>query len=220
MTEIFREIDEALTYDRLMAWWRRYRILAIALLVVLMSIVLGWHFWQQARAKRLLQSGEIFFELLAKAQPSISGDERLLGGYEILWAFKRAQILGGQEKWDSAHEALEQIAVDKSLDSLYRDYARLWQASNSIKRDKLEEAQRLLSPIALRDGGGGDDKSLQAFALYLSASITLATGGKVEAAREELEKALSLGKIAPELRARIEQARRALSSGLENQQQK
>ncbi len=224
MTEIFREIDEALTYDRLMAWWRRYRILAIAALVVALSVGLGWQLWQQARDKRLLQSGERFFELLAKTKPAtatkevpidnLEGGHELLAGYKILWAFKRAQILSGQKQWQLAHDTLEEVVAEQSNDKLYRNYARLWQASNSIKQGKLEDALRLLSPLTLSNGSK-DDASLRALALYLKASIILAEGGRVVEAQEDLENALSLGTIAPELRTKIEQAQTALGLSAE-----
>ena len=222
MTELFREIDEALTYDRFTAWWRRYRILAICSLVIALGVGVGWQFWQRAHDKRLLEAGERFFELLAQTRTStaadgkiaknLADDETLIEGYEILWAFKRAQIFTEQQQWQVAHDILEQVTANKAHDKLYRNYARLWQASNSIKQEKLKDALQLLAPLTA-SSGRADDSSLRAFALYLKASIKLAQDGNVLEAKKELETALSLGKIAPELRAKIEQAQTALPNG-------
>ena len=227
MTELFREIDEALTYDRFMASWRRYRVLAICSLVVALGSVVGWQFWQRAHDKRLLEAGEKFFELLEKTRAStvadakiaknllaknLTDDETLIEGYAMLWSFKRAQIFTEQRQWSAANDVLARVTADKSLDKLYRNYARLWQATNLIKQNKLEDALQLLAPLTAASGGA-DDASLRALALYLKASIGLAQNGNALEAKKELEAALSLGKIAPELRAKIEQAQTALPDG-------
>ncbi len=218
MTEIFREIDEALTYDRLRALWRKYRLVMIASIFVALVFLFGFLTWRSIEADRLERSGELFFELLENRSndDSLADLEDLRGGYKILWSFKRARFYAESGDLENARVSLERVSSDSSLDSLYRGYAQLWQASLLIEQgDDLAGARKLL--LELSASRSSDESSLQALALYLLASVAIEQGsavGDIDIAmvRGYLDKALSLGALSSEIRTRIEQAQRAVST--------
>ncbi len=222
MSEIFREVDEALTYDRLRTLWNRHRLKIVATLLLVLASVLAWQTWQYKERQKHARSAETFFDLLRKNttqdssqnssqknSTALSPQEQktLQGGYRMLWLFSRAKAFAEQREWQKAQQALQAIDDDNSLPPLYRHYAQIWHASLDIEQGRLEAAEKQLA--ALEDKT--QNTPLQGLALYLQAAI-LTEQGNQEDAQDLLTRALAKSNLAPTLRRQLLEAERALDT--------
>ena len=219
MSEIFREVDEALTYDRLHALWKGHRIKVLATLLVALASLASWQAWQYRQQQQRTRAAETFYELLRKdaqkgdqvtvAELSPQEQQSLRGGYRMLWLFSRAKIFAQQAEWQQAQQALQQIADDGSLPQLYRRYAQLQQASLDIEQGKLAAAEKRLATLTSKKND--DIPALQGLALYLQASL-LATQGNKKDAHDLLTRARSLDNLAPALQRQLQEAEHTLEA--------
>ena len=219
MSEIFREVDEALTYDRLRTLWHRHRLKIVAMLLLVLASVLAWQTWQYKERQKHARSAETFFDLLRKNATQDSSQEfstalspqeqkNLLGGYRMLWLFARAKAFAEQQEWQKAQQALQAIDDDNSLPSLYRHYAQIWHASLDIEQGRLEAAEKQLA--ALEDKTQ-NTPALQGLALYLQAAILTEQGNQKEV-QDLLTRALAKSNLAPTLRRQLQEAEGALDT--------
>ena len=222
MSEIFREVDEALTYDRLRALWKRYRIAIVATLLLALVSLGAWQAWQYRQQQQRIRSAETFFELVRRNETrelSPQEQKNLSGGYRMLWLFSRAKTFAEQKKWQQAQQALQAISDDGSLPSLYRGYAQIWHASLDIEQGRLEAAEKRLAALTDKtqktlDNTPALPPALQGLALYLQATIRAAHNHRQgnEGALEILTRARATENLAPVLRRRLQEAERALET--------
>ena len=224
MSEIFREVDEALTYDRLRTLWRRHRVKIAAALLLALASLAAWQAWQYRERQKQLRSAETFYELARKqataqdATQELSPQEQknLRGGYRMLWLFARAKALAERQEWQKAQQALQEIHDDVSLPALYRDYAQILQASLDIEQGNLTDAEQRLAPWSETNSASPtpsptSTSALRGLALYLQASLLAAQGNR-ERAREQLTRARAQDNLAPALRRQLQEAGRTLDS--------
>ncbi len=117
---LLREIDEALRHDRMMAQWKRYRRMFIAVAAVLIVFTLGYTQWQ---------------------------NYRIASAGRAMEAFTAAQTLMKQENFEEAVTAFAALAEDSSSREL-TDMAHLWQARALMGANRTEEATALLVQLA------------------------------------------------------------------------
>ena len=226
MSEIFREVDEALTYDRLRALWQRHRLKIVATLLLALVSLAAWQAWQYRERQKHLRSAETFFEIARKNEtqqtaqdssqnsPPASPQElspqeqqNLQGGYRMLWLFARAKTFIERQEWQQAQQALQAVSDDGSLPPLYRGYAQIWQASLDIEQGRLEAAEKRLAALKITQ----NTPALQGLALYLQAAILAAQNNKKNAL-DLLTRARAKENLPPALRQRLQEAERALDT--------
>ena len=234
MSEIFREVDEALTYDRLRALWQRHRLKIVATLLLALVSLAAWQAWQYRERQKHLRSAETFFEIARKNEtqqtaqnssqdssqnspqdsPPASPQElspqeqqNLQGGYRMLWLFARAKTFIERQEWQQAQQALQAVSDDGSLPPLYRGYAQIWQASLDVEQGRLEAAEKRLAALKITQ----NTPALQGLALYLQAAILAAQNNKKDAL-DLLTRARAKENLPPALRLRLQEAERALDT--------
>ena len=222
MSDIFREVDEALTYDRLRALWNRYRLPIVATLLLALVSLAAWQAWQYRQQQQRIRSAETFFELARRNETrelSPQEQKNLRGGYRMLWLFSRVKTFAEQKEWQQAQQALQAISDDGSLPPLYRGYAQIWHASLDIEQGRLEAAEKRLAALTDKtqktlDNTPALPPALQGLALYLQATIRAAHNHRQgsEGALEILTRARATKNLAPVLRRRLQEAERALET--------
>ncbi len=217
MSDLFREVDEALTYDRLRALWKRHRIKVVATLVLALLSLAAWQAWQYSERQKNIRSAETFFDLLHKKKTqelSQQEQQNLQGGYRMLWLFARAKTFAQGHEWQKAQRDLQEIADDGALPPLYRRYAQIWHASLDIEQGRTKAAEQRLAALMEKKTIADTSalpSALQGLTLYLQATL-LATQGNRQDAHDLLIRARALNNLAPVLRRRLQEAERALET--------
>ncbi|HMG49529.1 MAG TPA: tetratricopeptide repeat protein [Inquilinus sp.] len=134
MTDIFREVDEALREDRVKAIWRRYGTLIIAGAVAVVAATgayVGWRSYSQSQAESQTRA-------LVQAQAQAVADPKnAVAAYAAVAADSnadhaalarlleaRADLDAG--KRDAAGDLYQQIAGDSGVNPAIRDLAKLY----------------------------------------------------------------------------------------------
>lgn len=193
MTDIFREIDEELRYDKLQRLWQRHRILLIALLAGVLLGTVGYVVWRDYSEKQALERAGAFAAALSAAiqtdQAAAQPDAATLSalgdlaegsdGYATLARLQMAavEIRGGNV--DGALEIYESIAGDSGVERIFRDLAVILLAMNSLDSAEPDALAARLAPLA------GEENPWRHSARELSALLALRTG-ETERARELL----------------------------------
>jgi hypothetical protein len=134
MTDIFREVDEALREDRVKAIWNRHGTLIIAGAVAIVlgtAAFVGWRSYSQSQAQSQTKAladaqqqaaadpqnaASIYAAVAADSSADRAALARLLEARAALDAGKR----------DEAGKIYQQIAGDSGVNSVVRDLARLY----------------------------------------------------------------------------------------------
>jgi hypothetical protein len=156
MTDIFREVDEALREDRVKAIWSRYGTLIIAGAVALVAATgayVGWRSYSQNQAQsqtRALVQAEaqavadpknavaVFAAVAADSGADHAALARLLEARADLDAGKR----------DAAADLYQQIAGDSGVNPAIRDLAKLYAAMARIDDGDPAALADELAPLA------------------------------------------------------------------------
>ncbi|MGV6873044.1 tetratricopeptide repeat protein [Pseudochelatococcus sp. B33] len=156
MTDIFREIDEDLRRDRYSKLLRRLAPAIVAVIVLIVAGVGGWQAWRWFNRQSAEQAGGRFEEALQTAREGrIDEAEQALAavaadspaGYRLLARFRLAAIEGGKDPAAGA-AAFTAIADDSSVDTIWRDLARLRATLLRIGTLSADEVQAALQPLA------------------------------------------------------------------------
>jgi hypothetical protein len=133
MDEFIREVDEEYRRDRILAIWRRYSGVIVAVAVLVIAGVGGWRYWQHVQqqqaeaaavryedAIRLSREGKS--EDAEKAFATLAGEGQ--GGYRLLARFRVAAEAGKQNA-EAGAKAYDALANDPSIGGTMQDLARL-----------------------------------------------------------------------------------------------
>ncbi|HLW27961.1 MAG TPA: tetratricopeptide repeat protein [Kiloniellales bacterium] len=188
MSDFFREIDEEVRRDQLLATWRKYRVLIIGAVAAVILGVAGFQAWQAyeqrqrvaaaeryAIAEAQLEAGERAQALQRFAQMADPDDK----AYGLLAAFELARLAAEDGNAQLALETWGSVA-EGSAPQAYRDAAILAAASFRIDQGEVEEGEAMLEPLT--EAG----RPYRALALELSAVAALARED-LDAARSRLE---------------------------------
>lgn len=160
MADIFREVDEDVRRDRLLALWTRWRwpvIAATAALVVGTAAVVGWRHYVEAAAAdrgerfaaamRLADDGE--FERSARAFAAFAEEES--GAYAALARLRQAAMLAQAGDRNGAVAAYNAL-IESGADPVFVELAQVLASQRLIDRGETRGAETRLQPIA--DGAG------------------------------------------------------------------
>lgn len=202
MTDIFREIEEELRYDKLQRVWQRHRVLLIALLAGILLGTVGYVVWRDYAEKQALERAQAFASALAAAvqadAPATPPDAALSAldeiaagsdGYSTLARFQMAdlEIRGGNV--DGALAIYESIVEDTGVERTFRDLAIILLAMNSLDTAEPDALAARLAPLAV------EENPWRHSARELSALLALRTGDTARA--RELLAGLSDDATAP-----------------------
>lgn len=129
MSDIFREIDEELRRDNLLKLWARYRWQIVGLVVVALLIAGTIVAWRDHQASERRAAATRYASALSLARTGKEGDAAKLfagiseqgGGYGVLAAFERAELMARAGDKKGAVAAYDQLASSSTLDPDFRD---------------------------------------------------------------------------------------------------
>ncbi len=153
-----REVDEEVRRDQLGQFWKRFGVLIVAAVVLLLAGLGGWLWWQEQRTKAAGAAGEELSKAIDKfgvgdnaaARPVL---ERLkrdgLEGYAAMARFMTAadQIAVGDE--DKAATTLQALVDDASLAQPLRDAALIKLVRLRFDAMKPADVVAKLKPLAV-----------------------------------------------------------------------
>lgn len=212
MTDIFREIDEELRYDKLQRVWRRHRIVIIGAVVALILGTIAYVVWKDYAEKQALARAQAFAVALdltgqSDAATALQALDRVSegdDGYAALARLQKAAVELRSGNTDGALAVYEALAADRAANQVFRDLAVILLALNSLDAGDPDTLIARLAPLT------ADDKAWRYSARELTALLRLRKGDTAGA--REVFTALAEDPGAPQgVRARAEE----LLAGLE-----
>lgn len=206
MTDIFREVDEALREDRVKAIWNRYGRLIVAGAVAIVlgtAAFVGWRSYSQSQAQSQTRAlvdaqqqaaadpqnaASIYAAVAADSSADRAALARLLEARADLDAGKR----------DEAGKTYEQIAGDSGVNPVVRDLARLYAVTARLDDGDPAALDTELAPLA------ADGSPWRASARELQGLLALRQGDKAKA-REIFEALAKDPASPPGVRSRADQ---------------
>ncbi|WP_026873496.1 tetratricopeptide repeat protein [Inquilinus limosus] len=206
MTDIFREVDEALREDRVKAIWNRYGRLIVAGAVAIVlgtAAFVGWRSYSQSQAQSQTRAlvdaqqqaaadpqnaASIYAAVAADSSADRAALARLLEARADLDAGKR----------DEAGKTYEQIAGDSGVNPVVRDLARLYAVTARLDDGDPAALDTKLAPLA------ADGSPWRASARELQGLLALRQGDKAKA-REIFEALAKDPASPPGVRSRADQ---------------
>lgn len=141
MVDIFDEVEEDLRADRARAFAKRYGILIVALMVLVVAAVGGWQAWRWYDARQTMAQAGAYIAAMRtadglgagadKAQRDAAKDAFLAvaaganDGYRTLARLRAAALAGDNGDQAGALTLLDQVSNDGAADPLLRDLASL-----------------------------------------------------------------------------------------------
>lgn len=155
MTDIFREIDEELRYDKLLRLWRRHRI---AIIVVIAGLILGtagyvgWKDYSEKQALARAQAFQVALDLAAQPDDAtaLAALDRVTDGsdgYAALARLQKAAIELRSGNTAGAIAIYDALAADSSAEQTFRDLATLLLALNALDTGEPDELIARLAPL-------------------------------------------------------------------------
>lgn len=152
----YREIDEDLRRERMIAFWKRYGglIAGVALLLALIAVgYQGWRYWQ---GKEATEAAELYGQAIAQLEAgdtaaantvfgTIAGEYK--NAFGTLALLQQAAVAASEGRREDAARAYQQVAMDNGAEATYRDLARILGASNGIGILGDNEIDQLLNPL-------------------------------------------------------------------------
>ncbi|WP_413205256.1 tetratricopeptide repeat protein [Rhodospirillum sp. A1_3_36] len=181
---LFREVDEDLRHEKMVAFWKQYGGLVIGAAILVVAIVAGaqgWKAYQASDREAAAAQYEAAQDLVAKGdtQGALAALEAVAendsSGYAPLASLSRAAILAQDGKTEEAVTAYKSVASDDRVDPVFRDAARVLAVMRGMDVLDPADVDSLLEPA--RAGTG----PWRALAEELAAMSTLKRGDKDEA---------------------------------------
>lgn len=155
MSDILREVDEELRRERYQKLWERYGIYLVGAALVLVVAVAGWRGWEWYQAREASIAGARFeTALVLDAAGKQSEAEEILTalaksaprGYRTLARFRIAAELSKRDRSAGA-AAYDVLADDTSVESSFRDLARVRAALALVDTASASEIARRVDPL-------------------------------------------------------------------------
>lgn len=206
MSDVFREVDEAVREDQIKQLWRRYRIPILAAVVAVVVGVGGWQAWIAWQASERAQASDAYAAALQAARSGHAPEalaaltelsDPTSGEVGTLAAFAAARIELGEGRKDQAIALWDQIAASDAAGRTYRDTALLLSVMHQVETgDAALEAR--LAPLLV------EGQPFRPLALELSALLALQRG-ETELAKDQLGQVLADPQAPAAQRQRVEQ---------------
>jgi hypothetical protein len=141
----YREVDEQLRKEQLTSTWKRYGILIVAAVVLLLAAIGGYLYWQNRQEQRAGEHGELltaaFDDIQAKKTNEATEKlDRLAAdggeGYRAAAMLTRADLAVEQGNEAAALAAFKAAADDGKLPEPYREVALIRQTA--LEYDRLQ----------------------------------------------------------------------------------
>jgi len=213
VSDIFREIDEELRRDNLLKLWERYRWHILALVAVVLVVAGGIVAWRDHQTSERHAQALRYSAALSLVREGKDAEAAKLfaaiaqegGGYAALASFEEAELLAKTGDRKAAAESCDRIAVNGSLDPVFRELATLLAV---MQRPPGSDPRSVIDRLAQMTSPGNPWRST---ALELTAAAKLETGDKGGAL--EVYKTLADDLAAPQgTRARAAELAAALAS--------
>lgn len=215
---LFREIDEELRNDKIKDFWKKYRSLFVAgiILIILSAIAFeAFKYWrQQIEAK----DAEAYTEALTlviegKNDLALSllqkiADEKNTG-YAQLARLKMVEVLDKEHKTSEAISLLDDIRKDTKTLKPLRDAATIALVQRSLNNQKIDfdTLHQMLLPLENKDS------SWSILAIELSAMLLL-KANQPEKAKEKLQMIANNPEVPVQIRNRIQNLSAIIDIGL------
>jgi hypothetical protein len=159
MSEIFREVDEALREDRAKDLWQKYGTLAISVATAIILATAGYVFWEDYTRNR---DQELTGTLLAALEESQSDPTSAIDSLAALGAdasdrqgviarLHEAALRAEAGDAGGAIDVYRMLAEDGSVPDAWRDLARLLAVLHSLDSGDPEQLADDLQPLAAED---------------------------------------------------------------------
>jgi hypothetical protein len=189
VTDIFREVDEEVRKDKLLALWRKYGLYAVVALVIILGGSAAYVLWQDYRTTQARETGGAFQSAIVAAANGRTEEaastlqsiaEEGTAGYRALAQFRLASLREGEGNTAAALELYDRLAGTSGVDPDLAAVARFKAALLVMDTGTIEEAKARLEPLLTPD-----------YMLYNSARELMAVleikEGDLPAAREHLK---------------------------------
>ncbi len=176
MSDVFREVDEAVREDQLKQIWKRYGKLIVAVVVLVVLLIggyQGWKYWQASERAdssnayataimdaRTNKADQALSELQAMADPA-SGDVGTLA------AFAAARLHLGKDETAEAIAIWDALAASDAAGPTYQDTALLLSVMHQIDGGDAAALEQRLQPL-LAEG-----EAFRPLALELAAYLAI-----------------------------------------------
>lgn len=211
--EFIRGVDEDLRHKQLGDAWRKYGSYVIAFLIGIILFVAGnvtlknyneSHYAdvanQYARVEQNVAANDLD-EALGELESMSDTD---VGGYQILVAFRTADIELEKGETDKAIAALDKLSNMSGVDRLYRDLATLKAAMIAMDTASYDDIKMRLAPLMIV----GNNWEYMARELLAMAAVSAGKGAEARRLLTEVEQDLEAPEVmkrrAKELKSVIE----------------
>ncbi|PCI32303.1 MAG: hypothetical protein COB54_07330 [Alphaproteobacteria bacterium] len=156
--EFIREVDEDLRHKQLTGIWKKYGPYLMAFLVGTVLFVAGnvtlKNYNESRYAKVADQYGKVEQSVTAndmdEALKNLAAlSDTKVGGYQILAAFKEAEIELEKGNDDKAVAALDKLVKASGVDKIYRDLASLKAAMIALDTASYDDIKSRLAPLTI-----------------------------------------------------------------------
>jgi hypothetical protein len=155
---IFREIDEDLRREQLQKLWEKYGVYVIGAALAIVLGVAGNNGWRYWKAKQAATSGERFETavMLTRGEDKRAAMDAFAdiaansgSGYAVLARLRMAAALASEEKIPEAVEIFTEIADDRSVNAILRDFAGIQAAMLRVDDASYDEMQQRLKQFTM-----------------------------------------------------------------------
>lgn len=161
MSDVFKEVDEELRRDRLLALWKRFGAYIIGAAVALVLVVAGRAFWTDYIDTKRQAESNAYDEALATFQADSEAGRSALkaivdggnDGYAALARFRLAAALQQSGQAEEAVSQYEALSADGSLNARLRGLAGLMMAGLYIDLGREIEAREVLISLVANSQG-------------------------------------------------------------------
>ena len=156
MSEFISEVDEEYRRERILAIWRRYSGVIVAVAILVIAGIGGWRYWEHSQEQQAQAAASRFQDAVKLAQDGKSDEsERALealsqsapGGYRLLARFRLAAETGKTGALDGA-KAFDALAGDGAIPATLQDLARLRAALLRLDTPEVQAGEQALERLA------------------------------------------------------------------------
>jgi hypothetical protein len=189
LSDVFREVDEAVREDQIKRFFKRYGLAVGIGLAVLVLGIGGWQLWRSLEHSARVDSSDSYAAAMLQArqgqtQAALESLTALAdpaeGEVATLAAFARARILLGEGEREGAVQLWDQIAASEASGPIYRDLALLLSVMHQIGHAPAQDLSERLAPLT------GETAPFRGLARELQALLAL-EAGETARAKELLE---------------------------------
>jgi len=156
MADFFREVDEDVRRERVIQFWKKYRIAIIGLAIGAVAATAAFRMYETARINRANQAGARYESALRSARDGKTAEamaafESLAKdgpkGYADLASLRAADEVAARDP-KAGIAAYETLIADRDYTKSFQDVAHLRAAWLRLDRDDPQELEQKLAPLA------------------------------------------------------------------------